>query len=467
MEMNKKKHKLGIFSKLVISYLIFAVLIVITFTIMLLVTSSAIVGNSDMEGPFDITNQQGELCNLDTVKNLYGWVEVLDENYEVQQVYGEKQTTQNKYSQEEIYKLLSANKRSEGKYVGGMALGEQEGKSVYYLVLYKRNVVSLGATILLSADNALSGWTKVVIAVFFVAFLLECLGFGYYLSRKVRRPLKQMVDGMQQIQEGNRHVRMEFKTEAEFEEIRDTFNTMMETIEVQEKEKSDMEAKKSKMLLELSHDIKTPIATIKSYAAALEADVAGEDKKKEYYRRIDQKADRVCQLADDMFMMLKMDNPEYKLNKTNVNICEILRHICVEYYDEVERAGLQFETIIPEKEQKIDLDVHLFSRAVGELLINAIKYNHSGTKIRVVVILLQAVQEKKVILRIEDDGAEVKDELTQIMFDAFSRGDKARKTDGGTGLGLSIVKAIVEQHGGRIYYQRENGWNVFQMDFIR
>ena len=109
-----------------------------------------------------------------------------------------------------------------------------------------------------------------------------------------------------------------------------------------------MTQKKNQMLLELSHDIKTPISTIKSCANALEEGLVPIEKVPEYYHIIEAKADRVQALSEDMFVMLKMDNPDYRINPETVNLCEYLRQLCAEYYDEITEAGFEFIIDIPE-----------------------------------------------------------------------------------------------------------------------
>ena len=124
---------------------------------------------------------------------------------------------------------------------------------------------------------------------------------------------------------------------------------MIETIEQNKLEKKALEDKKHQMLLELSHDIKTPIATIKSYANALEAGLVPEDKIASYYKTIDRKADRVSQLTENMFLMLKMDSPEFPLQLERVEICEFTRTLCLAYSEEICEKGFEFDITLSEE----------------------------------------------------------------------------------------------------------------------
>lgn len=157
-----------------------------------------------------------------------------------------------------------------------------------------------------------------------------------------------------------------------------------------------------------------------------------------------------------------MDNPDYHLSTKKVNVCEFLRKICAEYYDEIKEARYDFIIEIPEEKLIADIDEKLFARVVGNLLSNAKKYNKSGHMIGAVCVQ----EHEKIRIKVADDGEAIDEMLAEQMFFAFVRGDKTRKSDGGTGLGLAISKIIVEKHGDTITYLRENGKNVFEIHIL-
>ena len=183
------------------------------------------------------------------------------------------------------------------------------------------------------------------------------------------------------------------------------------------------------------------------------------EKIQEYYHIIDVKADRVRALSEDMFVMLKMDNPNYHLQLEHLDLCEYLRKLCAEYYDEITSKGLEFEVDIPEEKVERKLDAGLFARVVENLLSNAGKYNKTGKLVGVRLVQ----KNEDIIFEVRDDGEAINEDFVNQMFRAFTRGDSARKTDGGTGLGLAISRIIVEKHGGTIRYLREKDENVFRV----
>jgi signal transduction histidine kinase len=119
----------------------------------------------------------------------------------------------------------------------------------------------------------------------------------------------------------------------------------------------------------------------------------------------------------------------------------------------METAGLEFTADLPDQALPLSMDRQLMARAIGNLIENAIYYNQTGKAIQV------EVKEETAALhiRVFDDGQMIPPEDRPHLFDAFSRGDRARTSRGGTGLGLSIAKTITEKHGGTILYRAENG----------
>lgn len=449
------KIKKSIFTKLIGSFLLYAAAIVATF-VLCLVMDAAVIGEGNPESimPNSIVDENGNIVNLEIAGKIGGWVEELDDSYNVTAVYGEKQTDKSSYTTAELLELTSPYGKSD--YIGFFVRRSKAQKT--FLCLYRRSVMSVNPSVIINSTDINT------VPVFGIMFLplaiIEIVLISLYLKKKIKKPLDVIVDGMERLKSGDDSARISVKTEAEFEKIVDTFNVMAENLQREKLEKEQLTRKKNQMLLELSHDIKTPVATIKSYANALEAGLVPDEKIDDIYRIIDAKSNRVSKLTDDMFMMLKMDNPEYKLNLERIDLSEFLRKLCAEFYDEITGNGFRFDVDIPETEIIAEIDADLFSRVVGNLLSNAEKYNKTGDAISVRL----SENNAAVVLTVSDNGCEIDKALAEQMFNAFSRGDKARKTDGGTGLGLAISKIIAEKHGGNICYHRDDSWNVFEVD---
>lgn len=451
--------KKGIFQKLIVSYIVFSIVLLIGFIGSLLISAATITsGDTDALSPYMVVDSEGNITNLEAVTNLDGWIEELDEDYNLIHVYGEKKTEQTKYTQEEIYYITRLMQGDEKEYIG--FINPVVSKKRYFLVMYATNVMQVETTVMLDLTSSGSNqWAVFLLVIFGMIYLASCLFLSLYLRRKIKKPLDKLIDGMEQVQDGKTDIALNFKTEAEFEKIRDAFNGMANQLEQEKKEKQEAIRKKNHLILELSHDIKTPTATIKSYANALEAGLVPTEKIQDYYHTIELKADRITNLSEDMFTLLKMENPDYILQLAKVDLSELLRKICVEYYEEIADAGFEFDIDIPEQVCMVQLDARLFTRVISNLLTNAKKYNRAGEYVG----LMMQPKEDGFQIDVLDDGEALDAELVTDLFEAFVRGDKARKSDGGTGLGLAISRAIVQKHGGSIEYQRVDDKNCFRV----
>lgn len=451
MNTKRRLFRKSIFSKLIGSFILFAVAIAVTFALCLLLEMT-FIGGGDIGKltPDAIIDEYGNVMDIETVGMLGGWIEELDENDNILRVYGDKKTAVLHYDTDELLRLTSMY--SDYEFVGIYVTPESSERR--FICVYDRKIVQPVMNVIL--NNIPSHGQPDFLMLFIPLSIAEIVLISLYHRRKIKRPLDSIIAGMESLKSGNSSARIDIRTEAEFEEIVETFNIMAGRLDQEKTEKEHLTQSKNRMLLELSHDIRTPVATIKSCANALEAGLVPEERIQRYYRTIDAKADRVRILSDDMFTMLKMDTPDYTLNLERTNMCEFLRRLCAEYYDEVTEAGFEFIVDIPENDIFTEIDVKMFPRVVGNLLSNAVRYNDTGS-----TISARLAADKMLTLEIADDGQPIA--LAEEVFTAFSRGDKARRTDGGTGLGLAISKLIVEKHGGKLGYFREGKENVFRV----
>ncbi|MDD3402261.1 MAG: HAMP domain-containing sensor histidine kinase [Hespellia sp.] len=462
--MRKQKKSGSVFRQLVGSYVLFSVLLVAgIYACLFGVLLSVGKGNIDTLAPYKMVDANGNVKDISNLKDMGGWIEKLDSDYRVQDVYGQKQDQPEVYTQEQIYEYLITDNivetdSSASTYRGFMRTVKKDGETVYYLVKMPRDVMTLTHTYNVGNHGR---WEKLIgsfILLFLLFFAANCFLMSSYLSRRIRKPLKAITEGMEQvIEHGVDQVRIDFKAQREFDEIRDNFNTMTARLEEEKREKRVNEMKKDRMLLELSHDIKTPVATIKSYANALEEGLVEREKLEECYRIIDQKAERVDVLVNEMFLLLKLDNPSYTFDKKEMDLCELMRSLCAFYYEEMERQGIEMHIDIPENAICAEIDRKEFARVIENLLENIVKYNQDGQGAWITVSE-KAGKAKIIVL---DDGQAIAEELIPILFDPFVRGDEARTSKGGTGLGLAIARKIVRKLDGDFTYCYAEGKNQF------
>lgn len=283
--------------------------------------------------------------------------------------------------------------------------------------------------------------------VLILPYIAAAVIFIRMIISKVDKPIKQLTYGMNLVADGDYSVRLGFKTEHEFVEMRDTFNFMAEKVCENEVRKAEYEQKRSLLFADIAHDLKTPITTVSGYAKALaDGMVKDEEKKQEYLQAIYEKSRRIDELVTLLFEYSKLDSEGFALDKKDTDVAELLRGIVAGMYMDFEDKGIDLVIDIPDKIIRARVDRIQISRAITNLLNNSIKHNSSGSKVSVKL----TGNESSLEIWIEDDGIKIEDELAEHIFEPFAIGDESRNSRGGSGLGLSIASKIVAMHNGRL-----------------
>lgn len=225
--------------------------------------------------------------------------------------------------------------------------------------------------------------------------------------------------------------------------------------EEEKEHQQEYERRRSLMLSDIAHDLKTPITTINGYAQALRDDVVvGDDKKKQYLNAICNKSQRMDDLISLLFEYVKIDSEGFTLHKERVDVVELLRENIALFYSDFERKGIEMEIDIPERCIWWEVDKIQFSRALANLLSNELRHVDKGE--RVLVRLKWNTELERLSIFFGDTGKQVPDDIAKHIFEPFVMGDASRSTKGGSGLGLSISSKIVKMHGGRLYLDRNS-----------
>lgn len=389
--------------------------------------------------------------NIDIKKVLSegGWVEEVRDG-KVVNVIGIKKDKKESYSIEDFINEKNINYKYETRaYRQGNKLYIVKIPDYSYKLLHEmygnnKAKIYIGLSVLVT-----------IIIVFLMFILLSILSI-----KKISRPLKILENEIKKMSEGYSDVGVKFNSYREFNKIKESFNNTVDKLEKSEIEKRIAEDSKKRIIRDISHDLKTPITSILGYSKAiLEGVVTSEDEKNIYLDYIYNKTKRINYLVDELFIFSKLDSPGYKLNLKKHDISEFLRELVALYYIDIEEQGFLLEVNIPEESIYSSIDTKELERALGNIIINAIKYNEVGTTITVGLIK----SDKYVDIIIADNGCGISDDVIENIFDEFVRADKARKTDGGSGLGLAITKKIINLHNGKLklYSEKDRGTKFY------
>jgi two-component system phosphate regulon sensor histidine kinase PhoR len=207
----------------------------------------------------------------------------------------------------------------------------------------------------------------------------------------------------------------------------------------------------------VSHELKTPLFTVQGYISTL-LDGAMDDKtiRKKYLQRAEKGVERLIFIVQDLDMITKLEVGDLNLNIIEFNIVEVIQNVfdLLEMKAEKKNIILSFDNkyskpifVLGDKEK--------IQQVLTNLIVNSIKYGKQDGSTEVGI---EDLVNKKVIIRVTDNGEGIQKQHIPRLFERFYRVDKSgARTEGGSGLGLSIVKHIIEAHDEKIYVESQFG----------
>lgn len=287
-----------------------------------------------------------------------------------------------------------------------------------------------------------------VILFYIVLITVSTVMFSKLIAGSIINPLKRLCNSVRRFKEGDYSSRVNLNLKNEFGELEEIFNEMAHQVEQEISLRKQSEENRKKVVLDISHDLKNPLAGIMGYAEFCysKPDLSEEERSK-YMKIIYENSLRANNLITDLFELSKMESTEYAIKKIRVDICEYLREEIGAFIAVFDKAGFKYEFDIPEKEIFLEIDKKQMNRVFQNLVDNSVQYNPKGTEVAI------SLHEQKddVVIVFKDNGIGIPPEVAKDIFQPFVRVDCARNSQtGGTGLGLAIVEKIIGAHGGSI-----------------
>jgi PAS domain S-box-containing protein len=207
----------------------------------------------------------------------------------------------------------------------------------------------------------------------------------------------------------------------------------------------DAGRRKDEFLAMLAHELRNPLAPIRTAAHTLALLGAGDDRVRWVSGVIERQVGLMTRLVDDLLDVSRITSGKITLHRGTVSVREILAQAVEAARPPAESRGQPLEVDVPEDAGWVDGDPARLAQAVGNLLDNAIKYTDDGGRIR----LRARLEADEVVIVVEDSGVGIDPELLPHVFDLFIQADRSlERKQGGLGLGLTLVRRLVEMHGG-------------------
>lgn len=255
----------------------------------------------------------------------------------------------------------------------------------------------------------------------------------------VEKPVNEILSATEKIRKGEFSVRLsiahEYGKYDEYDEIKENFNIMAAELQKTEVLKTDF-------VSNVSHELKTPLSVIQTYATALQDETLDKEMRARYVQTLTQTTKRLAALITNILKLNKLENQQILPEKENFDLTQSLAQSVLSYEEQIEKKGLEIECDFE--------DVEAFSAPAlleivwNNLISNAVKFTDTG-KIEVSL----RVKGKDAIVKVSDTGCGISAQTGTQIFDKFYQGDTSHAGEG-NGLGLALVKRVIDLLGGEI-----------------
>jgi len=293
---------------------------------------------------------------------------------------------------------------------------------------------------------------RLIILVFvliFIAIVITTRVLSLKVFKSIMTPLDTLVQGVHMIRDGDLSYRIRYDAKDEFQPVCADFNEMAERLLDMVNTRQKDEENRKELIAGISHDLRTPLTSILTYAEGIEIGLASTPQIKQHYLdTIKNKAKDVEHIVSQLFLLTKLDIGEFPMSVRRVDIGCWLADYTNSVLDEYEQRGLNIE--LSENIQGVDVSVDSvqLGNVLTNIIENSLKYNVQEEKRTIITC---RTENKNPVISLSDNGPGVPDDALDKLFHMFYRGDKARSdVQQGSGLGLAISARIIERFGGKI-----------------
>jgi two-component system, OmpR family, phosphate regulon sensor histidine kinase PhoR len=328
-------------------------------------------------------------------------------------------------------------------------------RDVIGTILLLTTVISVGSIIVHYTTNYLyshyltniTDLLKQIVNTILVFILLMCAGavFGRIFHHpKQMKMVKEILQAIRSISRGEYNVSVDLEKfrnafGGEIGKIIDSFNHMASNL-------NQMENMRQEFISNVSHEIQSPLTSIKGFAKVLQNDDLPLDERKQYLNIIEYESNRLSRLSDNLLKLTSLESQNTPFEKSSFSLNNQLMYTILSCEPQILEKNINMNINLT----KLDIvgDEVLLNQVWMNLITNSIKFTPSNGYITISI----SEEMNKAIVKIQDTGIGISDEDQIHIFERFYKADKSRdRTTVGNGLGLSIVKKIVEMHDGIVY----------------
>ena len=306
---------------------------------------------------------------------------------------------------------------------------------------------------LLHSSYMLRIWISAVVVSFLIALIA-----GFMMFRHITSRVHLLAAGMEKFKQNDFQQSIELPQRFdgrggdEIDQLGSTFHEMSERIIHQVKLLQNNDTSRREMVANVSHDLRTPLASLQGYLETLKlkVDQLSDEQRQDYIEIAYKHSKRLRKLIAELFELSTLENQDAPLHYESFSMSELVQDVSQKFRLEAENKGLILSAAISTQPAFVRADIGLIQRVLENLIENAIKYTPEGGRVSASLI----IGEQTITTQIADTGQGISDEDMPHIFERFYRVEKHRNLDG-TGLGLAIAQRIMQLHNSTIEVQSE------------
>ena len=282
-------------------------------------------------------------------------------------------------------------------------------------------------------------WLSAIVAVIVAAIIIY-----YFARRMIINPLNEINIAARRLAKGDVGKRVKITSNDEIGELANSFNVMAEAIEESDKNRRDF-------ISNVSHELRSPITSIKGFVAGILDGVIPKDKENYYLNIVYDEIKRLSRLVSDLLDISAMEEGKFKLNMVEFDINILIKQCIANFDGKIRNKGVNVEVTFGREHEFVYADRDRLIQVLTNIIDNAIKYSNDDGCIKITT----NDKGSKVYVSVFNNGPLLKSEELARIWDRFYKSDKARINKESTGLGLPIVRLILAQHGEDIWVNNE------------
>lgn len=299
-----------------------------------------------------------------------------------------------------------------------------------------------------------------MIGLILVASLITSVYFStrfFLLSRSINNVTKDFKYISKNVN-SNRKLKLNYP-EKHLEQLLLEINKYLEDTQIYKQKYIKREEEIRKEIENISHDLRTPLTSIRGYLELIKDEDIPDKEKKEYIYIIEKRAKVLQNLIQDFYDLSRLENNDYNFSMEIIDINKELKEQILMFYNDFDKKNIDVDIKLKETPILVYLDKNAIERVFHNLIQNATKYSKSK------FCMLLNSKNGEIIIAFKNDVQDMNRQDLDLLFNRFYMKDSSRSKDS-SGLGLTITKFLIESMNGKIDIELDNEWITFRIKFL-